>query len=1217
MSRVNLGNIVITDGTSYSTYSSGPPPDTIYVYYNDVTEAIEVELNSAIITSGDDLNTYDSSFYWADKYYPSIIDGDSVITFIHTDWWPYAVTSIVYSPPEVDPEESGEVNDIEISINLITPATGEVTADGSFIVTASGTNTPFTYSLTNFVSDSGQSSTTFSGLAPGTYTVTAKDSLGYKASAPVLVGYDIGYASSTFGIRWWYEEQNRAGVIFKIDILERDFAGSATEVVGKNPFVLTLRGEGSDIYSQGIIASSASISLNSTSTDQYKDISLGDDYKYKVNRYINTSTLQWTGYILPRTYQAEIRSLPYTTSFTATDGLGDLKSLDFHTEQDWKFGFKTSIRGRISQLEAFRICLSKLNLDQGFRIACNIFDTTHTSGIGTGLGGASYNQNYAISEDVNMRGLFFKPDGLKMYSCGIVNDEIYQYTLSSAWDISTASYDTVLLDISAKETAATDIYFKADGLKLYFVGSGNDKVYQYNLSVSWDLSTAVYNQDFSVSSEDVTPQGLFFKPDGLKMYMAGYAGSDINEYTLSSAWDISTLSFSQNKSLSSQDTEPRSVFFNSNGVKMYISGSQNDNVYEYDLSTAWDISTIVYNSVYKDISSQDNTPFQIYITATKLYFVGNTANDVFEYDLTATGTATNSPINQTQINSNVYTDYDVNTRIIDGELKSIEEPQYTTCEQVLTDILTIYKAILVNWEGYWYIIDQEELLNTTINYVEYDSVGAYVTTGSLTPQIAFNTAQSTSRWRWMGTQTASTTDIYRNLILNINLHLRDGGVLKNGVLKKFNTINILRAVVSDNPLGETGEEGSSLSGFYQDTVYQQITEETALNYLLFNDTIEYNGSDSVTLKVRSITRLTYGRRYTTEIPEAQAPPYLNMRWMLKVDGKYSSPYKKAGNLRVGISDTNWSTTETINNHYVTSFGKEDNFEFTLPFENVDTTTSNYVLRIYIPNLYDYDYEGATEFLMENAVRQILTAPLSVGHRIIARHLKGVGSDYYKYYYYELQQVKNGGYFESLHDDLELLKPANDYHGLKWRLIHSREYPSLDGDSMTETTFTELSLTQNPEGFDAPEEVQLTSVLNNKNKIDIEREVNIFDEYSVINNAKNIYDNHTTYTDGTPTSAWTKTGETVSKTIQEHLLLWDTQLLKQTRQRVSGAFTSDVQVTPLSVLKDSGSSNKIYYIQGLTLNDYTQEYSGEIIEIGSDDTPATSAFTTGFKQNALE
>ena len=47
---------------------------------------------------------------------------------------------------------------------------------------------------------------------------------------------------------------------------------------------------------------------------------------------------------------------------------------------------------------------------------------------------------------------------------------------------------------------------------------------------AWDVSSAVFLQNFSVAAQEVVPQGLFFKPDGLKMYVVGSGGDDVNAY---------------------------------------------------------------------------------------------------------------------------------------------------------------------------------------------------------------------------------------------------------------------------------------------------------------------------------------------------------------------------------------------------------------------------------------------------------------------------------------------------------------------------------------------------------------------------------------------------------------------------------------------------------------------------------------------------------------
>jgi DNA-binding beta-propeller fold protein YncE len=96
---------------------------------------------------------------------------------------------------------------------------------------------------------------------------------------------------------------------------------------------------------------------------------------------------------------------------------------------------------------------------------------------------------------------------------------------------------------AGQETSPEALFFKPDGAKMYVLGATGDDVNEYDLSIAWDISTASYVQNFSVASEELGPSGLFFKPDGSKMYITGFDGDDVNEYDLSAAWDVSTASF--------------------------------------------------------------------------------------------------------------------------------------------------------------------------------------------------------------------------------------------------------------------------------------------------------------------------------------------------------------------------------------------------------------------------------------------------------------------------------------------------------------------------------------------------------------------------------------------------------------------------------------------------------------------------------------------------
>ena len=289
------------------------------------------------------------------------------------------------------------------------------------------------------------------------------------------------------------------------------------------------------------------------------------------------------------------------------------------------------------------------------------------------ISSASHVQSLSLSStDVNAGGVFFKSDGLTLYFVGMLNDKVYQFSLSTAWDISTATF-VQDFSISAQEATPTALFFGSDGTKMYVMGFTGDDINEYALSTAWDISTASYVQNFSVSSQDATPtglyftpngagfyvcgdagnsvyqysiggfsvaaqetapNGLFFKPDGTKMYIIGRTGDDVNEYGLSTAWDIATASYTQNFSVAGQETNPYDIAFKSDGTKMYICGGDGRDVNEYSLSTAWDISTASYVQNFS-IAAQDAVPYGMCFSqdGTNMYIAGYDGQDINQYSL--------------------------------------------------------------------------------------------------------------------------------------------------------------------------------------------------------------------------------------------------------------------------------------------------------------------------------------------------------------------------------------------------------------------------------------------------------------------------------------------------------------------------------------------------------------------------------------------------------
>ena len=54
-------------------------------------------------------------------------------------------------------------------------------------------------------------------------------------------------------------------------------------------------------------------------------------------------------------------------------------------------------------------------------------------------------------------------------------------------------------------------------------------------------------------AQETSPMGLAFNNDGTKMFVSGNTGDDVNEYTLTTGFDVSTASFVDAFSVSSQE----------------------------------------------------------------------------------------------------------------------------------------------------------------------------------------------------------------------------------------------------------------------------------------------------------------------------------------------------------------------------------------------------------------------------------------------------------------------------------------------------------------------------------------------------------------------------------------------------------------------------------------------------------------------------------------
>jgi hypothetical protein len=264
--------------------------------------------------------------------------------------------------------------------------------------------------------------------------------------------------------------------------------------------------------------------------------------------------------------------------------------------------------------------------------------------IGYDIASATYSGNsFSVGpQDSQPNSITFKSDGTSFYMIGDTTGSVYQYNLSTAYDISTASYASKSFSVS-QESNEYGLSFSSDGTKMYVCGSQEDTVFQYTLSTAWDVSTASYASKSYPSGQTTGTTNVAFNNDGTKMYISGWDVDQIFQYTLSTAWDVSTASYdSKSLSVGSQEANIRDFTFWNNGTTILITGNTDDTVYEYTLSTAYDVSTGSYSGNSFSYTGQDGNGTGVMANpdGSSVYVSGTSTDTVYQYSTASTVTVT-------------------------------------------------------------------------------------------------------------------------------------------------------------------------------------------------------------------------------------------------------------------------------------------------------------------------------------------------------------------------------------------------------------------------------------------------------------------------------------------------------------------------------------------------------------------------------------------------
>ena len=238
------------------------------------------------------------------------------------------------------------------------------------------------------------------------------------------------------------------------------------------------------------------------------------------------------------------------------------------------------------------------------------------------------------SEEERPNGFTFNNDGTKMFVTGHMDDDVDEYKLGTAFDISTAEFEDSF-STKSEDSQSRDVKFNHDGTKMFVLGQINVAVCEYTLSIGFDLSSTVTFIDCKSLSPVGFVEELAFNPDGTKMFVLDNTGDDVNEFKLTTGFDVSTASYVQTFSVNDQENDPTGLKFTYGGTKMFVTGWTGDDVNVYTLSTAFDVSTATFVDSFS-VRSEEYKPSSLTFSAdgSKMFLLGRGNNKAYEYSLT-------------------------------------------------------------------------------------------------------------------------------------------------------------------------------------------------------------------------------------------------------------------------------------------------------------------------------------------------------------------------------------------------------------------------------------------------------------------------------------------------------------------------------------------------------------------------------------------------------
>lgn len=192
-----------------------------------------------------------------------------------------------------------------------------------------------------------------------------------------------------------------------------------------------------------------------------------------------------------------------------------------------------------------------------------------------------------------------KPDGTILYVLGYGSRYVYQYALSTPFDLSTISL-THSIDMQpyTSITPLEGMDFKTDGTVLYI--TSQSFLARFPLSTAWDISSISSGTTTFGFPPSYTTKGLRMSPEGNYFYTIDDLNNKLDQYTTATPWVFSSASKTSEVNIAATAISSKTLSFSADGANIYVSNGQasSSSIVQYKLASPWNVNSISSTSTF-------------------------------------------------------------------------------------------------------------------------------------------------------------------------------------------------------------------------------------------------------------------------------------------------------------------------------------------------------------------------------------------------------------------------------------------------------------------------------------------------------------------------------------------------------------------------------------------------------------------------------------------